>query len=193
MNDASKTLSGSVLGMFDFPNSEIVATKLQASRDRINRSFSELFSGYGKRAEDVLNETTRVENYSGIVTMRDIHFYTFCEHHFLPFFGIADVAYQPKSIITGLGKLIRLVNDVHARRLQIQELMTRDIADDLMRVLDAHGAMVITRARHLCTCSRGPRDDNAWTEVIYGTGSLPAPSAPVVFGDRHRNPSPAAW
>jgi GTP cyclohydrolase I len=90
----------------------------------------------------------------------------------LPFFGTADVCYQPNKIITGLGKIVRLVRDVHARRLQIQEIMTRNIAEDMERVLGAKGVAVRTRAKHLCTCSRGPGDDTSWTEVNYAIGSL---------------------
>lgn len=158
--------------LFDFPGGEIVAARVAASEQRIRRAFAEMFGGYGLRAEDVLNETVRVEDYKGVVTVRDINFYTYCEHHFAPFFGTADVSYQPGEIITGLGKIVRLVHDVHARRLQIQELMTRDIALDMQRVLGARGVFVRTRARHLCMCSRGPADDTAITEVVYGVGTL---------------------
>ena len=149
-----------------------VREKLRGSEDRIRRSFNELFSGYNLQAEDVLNDVIRVENYSGIVCVDKINFYTFCEHHFAPFFGTASVSYEPNEIITGLGKIVRLVHDVHARRLQIQELMTRDIAEDMMRVLDAKGALVVTEAKHLCMCSRGPKDDTAITTVTYGCGTL---------------------
>jgi len=172
----------SVDALFDFPNGQLVRERILASGPRIRGAFAELFSGYGKKAEDVLNETLRVDAYSGLVIMRDVHFYSFCEHHFLPFHGTADLAYEPNHIITGLGKLVRLVRDVHARRLQIQEIMTRDIADDLMRVLDAKGALVRTQARHHCICSRGPHDDGAWTEVSYGMGTLAQKSARELFG-----------
>jgi GTP cyclohydrolase IA len=151
---------------------EQVREKLWASRERIARSFDELFSGYKLKAEDVLNEVVSVENYSGLITVSGINFYSFCEHHFAPFFGKASVTYEPESTITGLGKIVRLVHDVHARRLQIQELMTRDIAEDIVRVLHARGAYVETSAKHLCTCSRGPKDDTAETLVRYGCGTL---------------------
>jgi GTP cyclohydrolase I len=158
--------------IFEFEHGPEVVERIVASGDRIKNAFAELFSGYGKRAEDVLNETIRTQNYSGLVVMRDVSFYTFCEHHFLPFYGTADIAYEPGEIITGLGKLVRLVREVHAARLQIQEVMTRNIAEDIMRVLGARGAFVATRAKHLCICSRGPSDDGAWTEVQYGVGTL---------------------
>lgn len=160
------------LNLFDFDGGDAIADRLLPSQGRIQRAFKELFSGYKLTAEDVLNETVRVDNYSGIVSVKDINFYTYCEHHFAPFFGVADVSYQPNEIITGLGKIVRLVHDVHARRLQIQELMTRDIAMDMQRVLDARGVFVRTRARHLCMCSRGPSDDTAETVCVYGLGTL---------------------
>jgi GTP cyclohydrolase I len=99
--------------------------------------------------------------------VQDISFYSYCGHHFAPFFGTAKVTYKPKKIITGLGKIVRLVREVHAKRLQIQEIMTRDSACDLLRVLDADAVSVETRAKHLCMCGRGPNDDNAETVVTY--------------------------
>lgn len=158
--------------LFSFISDSQVREKLHLSEDRIRRSFAELFSGYSLRAEDVLNEVIKVSDYSGIVRVENINFYSFCEHHFAPFFGTASVSYEPDEIITGLGKIVRLVHDVHARRLQIQEIMTKDIAEDLMRVLRAKGAFVVTEARHLCMCSRGPKDDTAMTTVKYGCGTL---------------------
>ena len=165
-------MSDNLQEWFSFVSDSNVRAKLQMSENRIRRSFNELFSGYQLRAEDVLNEVVRVTDFSGVVTVESINFYSFCEHHFAPFFGTASVSYEPKEIITGLGKIVRLVHDVHARRLQIQELMTKDIADDVMRVLDAKGAYVITEAKHLCMCSRGPGDDTAVTTVRYGCGTL---------------------
>jgi len=159
-------------GPFGFITDEHVRSELLPSYDRISRAYDELFSGYRLSAEDVLNETLRVDSYEGVVTVDRISFYTFCQHHFLPFFGEASVSYHPGPIITGIGKIVRLVRDVHARRLQIQETMARDICDDMTRVLGAKGVRVELRARHLCMCSRGPSDDNAETAVVYATGTL---------------------
>ena len=158
--------------LFSFIDDDRVRDKLAGSEDRIRRSFNELFSGYALTAEDVLNEVVRVKDYTGIIKVEDISFYSFCEHHFAPFHGTASVMYQPGEIITGLGKIVRLARDVHGRRFQVQELMTRDIAEDIMRVLKAKGAFVVTRAKHLCICSRGPKDDTSMTTVAYGTGTL---------------------
>jgi GTP cyclohydrolase I len=165
-------MSDNLTEFFSFVSDNNIREKLKLSEGRIRRSFDELFSGYNLRAEDVLNDVIRVQNYRGIVRVDNINFYSFCEHHFAPFFGTASVSYAPHEIITGLGKLVRLVHDVHARRLQIQEIMTRDIAEDLMRVLEAKGAFVVTEARHMCMCSRGPKDDTAITTVKYGCGTM---------------------
>lgn len=142
------------------------------SEDRIRRAYNELFSGYDLTGDQVLNDVVHVSEYSGMVRVRDISFYTFCEHHFLPFFGTAEVSYQPNTIVTGLGKIVRLVRDVHARRLQIQETMARDIANDIQRILEPRGVCVKLSAKHLCMCSRGPSDDSSFTDVVYRTGTL---------------------
>lgn len=157
---------------FSFIENTEVREKLIDSEDRITRSFNELFSGYNLTAEDTLNDVLHVKKYTGIVEVRNIHFYTFCEHHFAPFFGTCSVYYEPNEIITGLGKVVRLVRDVHARRLQIQETFNRDIAEDLMRILKAKGVFVESTAKHMCICSRGPSDDGAETRVTYGVGTL---------------------
>jgi len=158
--------------LFSFVENETVREKLQQSEHRIRKSYNELFSGYTLKAEDVLNDVIQVDEYNGIVEMRNIQFYSMCEHHFAPFFGSCDIYYQPKKIITGLGKLVRLVKDVHSKRLQIQETMTQDICKDVMRVLDAKGCYVRTQAKHLCICSRGPKDDVAETVCTYAEGTL---------------------
>ena len=158
--------------LFSFVENETVREKLQHSEHRIRKSYNELFSGYALKAEDVLNDVIHVDEYNGIVEMRNIQFYSMCEHHFAPFFGSCDIYYQPKTIITGLGKLVRLVKDVHSKRLQIQEIMTQDICKDVMRVLDAKGCYVRTQAKHLCICSRGPQDDVAETVCTYAEGTL---------------------
>lgn len=158
--------------LFGFIGNDEVREKLHQSEERIRKSYDELFSGYELTAEDILNDVVHVEEYNGIVQMLNIQFYSMCEHHFAPFFGSCDIYYQPKEIITGLGKLVRLVRDVHSKRLQIQELMTHDICKDVMRVLDAKGCYVRTKAKHLCICSRGPNDDLAETVCTYAEGSL---------------------
>lgn len=158
--------------LFSFVENEEVRGKLQKSEERIRKSYNELFSGYSIKAEDILNDVIHVNDYNGIVEMRNIQFYSMCEHHFAPFFGSCDIYYQPKTIITGLGKLVRLVKDMHSKRLQIQEIMTQDICKDVMNILDAKGCYVRTQAKHLCICSRGPKDDVSETVCTYAEGTL---------------------
>ncbi len=122
--------------------------------DRVARAWTELLAGYGQRAEEVLATTFGAGEYDQIVALRDIPFFSTCEHHLLPFHGTADVAYVPNGRVVGLSKLARLV-DMHARRLQLQERMTRDVASDLERVLGASAVAVVVRAQHLCMCARG--------------------------------------
>lgn len=158
--------------MFGFITNPDVREKLEESEHRITKAYTELFSGYNLKGEEILNDVVHVKDYTGVVCMKDISFYTFCEHHFLPFYGTADVYYQPDKIITGLGKIVRLIRDVHARRLQIQEIMAKNIVDDMQKVLSPKGIFVEIKAKHLCVCSRGPGDDNTITVVTYGTGTL---------------------
>ena len=157
--------------------SEIIGNKeasevLLSSEQRIEKYIKESLSGYNLSAEDVLNDIAHVSEYSGTVKVGAISFYSYCGHHFAPFFGSANVMYRPKKIITGLGKIVRLVRDVHAKRLQIQEIMTENIAKDISRVLEADAVIVETRAKHLCMCGRGPNDDNAETVVTYRIGNI---------------------
>lgn len=169
MSDVDPWLDGIPWTAFGGPD---VAAALRSSRARIERALSELLGGYGLRAEDVLNEVVNVASYNGVVGVRAVSFYSICAHHLVPFFGMATVIYEPGPIITGLGKIVRLVRDVHARRLQIQELLVRDVAEDIMRVLRAKGVAVSTTAKHLCICSRGPLDDTAEAVATYAIGTL---------------------
>jgi GTP cyclohydrolase IA len=130
---------------------------------RVARSFAEQFAGLAMRPEDVLT-TVFDADHDELILVRDIEVYSTCEHHLVPFFGSAHVAYIPneKGQITGLSKLARLV-DVFARRPQVQERMTSQIADALMRVLEPRGALVVIEAEHLCMSMRGVRKPGAKT------------------------------
>ncbi len=130
---------------------------------RVARAYAEQFSGLSQRPEDVLG-TVFDAGHDELILVRDIEVYSTCEHHLVPFFGRAHVAYIPneKGQITGLSKLARLV-DVYARRPQVQERMTSQIADALMRVLEPRGALVVIEAEHLCMSMRGVRKPGAKT------------------------------
>jgi GTP cyclohydrolase IA len=130
---------------------------------RVARAYAEQFSGLSQHPEDVLG-TVFDADHDELILVRDIEVYSTCEHHLVPFFGRAHVAYIPneKGQITGLSKLARLV-DVYARRPQVQERMTSQVADALMRVLEPRGALVVIEAEHLCMSMRGVRKPGAKT------------------------------
>jgi len=130
---------------------------------RVARAYAEQFSGLTQHPEDVLG-TVFDADHDEMILVRDIEVYSTCEHHLVPFFGRAHVAYIPneKGQITGLSKLARLV-DIYARRPQVQERMTSQIADALMRVLEPRGALVVIEAEHLCMSMRGVRKPGAKT------------------------------
>ena len=130
---------------------------------RVARAYAEQFSGLSQHPEDVLG-TVFDADHDELILVRDIEVYSTCEHHLVPFFGTAHVAYIPneKGQITGFSKLARLV-DVYARRPQVQERMTSQIADALMRVLEPRGALVVIEAEHLCMSMRGVRKPGAKT------------------------------
>ena len=127
---------------------------------RVIESFDEIFSGYDLDAADVLSSTFNAEGYDGIVLLRDIEFHSTCEHHLQPFSGKAHVAYIPVDRIVGISKLARLV-DMHARRLQNQERITKSVADDLETHISPLGCAVIVEARHGCMRCRGVAKQNA--------------------------------
>lgn len=129
---------------------------LRQTPDRIVRSWKELYAGYTQRAEDVLVTQFQAEQYDEMVLLRDFEFFSTCEHHMLPFSGKAHIAYLPNEKIVGLSKLARLT-DMFARRLQVQERLTYQIATELQRVLKPKGVAVMIEAKHQCMCSRGVR------------------------------------
>ena len=141
--------------------------------DRIARAFQELLAGYRIDPTTVLKTTRMLESGEkpGLVEVREIGFHSICAHHFLPFFGHVDLAYEPGDRILGLGKLPRLV-DVYARRFQIQEDLVREIAHTMMEHGHARGVRVKARGRHLCMCSRGPLSESSVTYTEFALGSL---------------------
>jgi GTP cyclohydrolase I len=126
---------------------------LKETPRRVDKAFETLFEGYGKNPEDVLTVFDG-ENYDEMILVKDIEFYSHCEHHMLPFFGKAHVAYIPNGKIIGLSKLPRLV-DIYARRLQNQERMTMQVANALQDLLAPKGVAVVLEAKHFCMMARG--------------------------------------
>ena len=136
--------------------------------DRIARMYEELGAGYSEDAAGHLAVRFKAEN-EGIVLERDIFFYSMCEHHLLPFFGTAAVAYVPDGEVVGLSKIARTV-EAFARRLQLQERMTEQIADAFMRGLAPRGVMVLVEAEHLCMTMRGIKKPGSKTVTTAARG-----------------------
>ncbi|MEA2670775.1 MAG: cyclohydrolase [Chloroflexota bacterium] len=135
---------------------------LQRTPERVARSLGFLTSGYRQDVHEVLNGAVFKEPYSEMVLVRDIELYSLCEHHMLPFYGRAHVAYVPEGRVVGLSKLPRLV-EMFARRLQVQERLTSEIAEALDRVLAPQGVGVVVEAVHLCMMMRGVQKQNSQT------------------------------
>jgi GTP cyclohydrolase I len=134
---------------------------LARTPQRVAQALSFLTRGYAMDPAKVINEALFTEDYEEMIVQKDIDFYSLCEHHLLPFFGKAHVAYIPHHKIVGISKLARLV-DVYARRLQVQERMTNQIATIIMEKLDALGVAVVIEAEHLCMRMRGVEKQNSY-------------------------------
>ena len=142
---------------------------LKNTPDRVARMYTELLSGYNADPERIINGALFDINYDEMVLVRDIEFYSLCEHHMLPFIGRAHVAYLPAGKVIGLSKIPRIV-DMYARRLQIQERMTRQIADLLQTTLKPQGVAVVIEGMHLCSMMRGVKKHDArmTTSAMHG-------------------------
>lgn len=127
---------------------------LKATPERVSRALRQLTDGYGVQPEDVIAGAVFDQDYDEMVVVKDIPFYSLCEHHMLPFFGRCHVGYLPKGKVVGLSKVPRLVG-VFAHRLQLQERLTKDIAEALNGALSPKGVGVVVEARHLCMEMRG--------------------------------------
>src|SRR6266498_2041601 len=142
---------------------------LKNTPDRVARMYTELLSGYSMDPQKMINGALFNINYDEMVLVRDIEFYSLCEHHMLPFIGRAHVAYLPAGKVIGLSKIPRIV-DMYARRLQVQERMTRQIADLLQSTLEPQGVAVVVEGMHLCSMMRGVKKHDArmTTSAMHG-------------------------
>ncbi len=156
---------------------------------RVARMYAEVFSGLRITPESVIETIFEDEEHHEIVMVRDIPFYSMCEHHLIPFHGRAHVAYTPRGTVTGLSKLARLV-ETYARRPQMQERLTTQVADTMMEALEPYGVMVVVEAEHLCMSMRGVRKPGSITVTSAVRGSFdedPATRAEamsLLFGSR---------
>ena len=178
-----------VTAPFDYARAEAAVRELLAAvgedpdrdglRDtpaRVARSYAEMFSGLRRTADEVLTTTFDL-GHDEMVLVKDIEVYSTCEHHLVPFHGVAHVGYIPAhdGRITGLSKLARLV-DVYAKRPQVQERLTTQIADSLVRILAPRGAIVVVECEHLCMSMRGIRKPGARTVTSAVRGQLRDPA-----------------
>lgn len=142
---------------------------LLGTPDRVARMYEELLEGYWTDPVALVNDAVFDDTYDEMVIVRDIEFYSLCEHHLLPFLGRAHVAYFPRGKVIGLSKIPRIV-DMFARRLQVQERMTRQIAEFIHQLLNPYGVAVVVEGLHLCATMRGVRKHDArmTTSAMFG-------------------------
>ena len=139
--------------------------------ERVDKSLRFLTSGYSRTLEEVVNGAVFEASSDDMIIVKDIEFFSMCEHHMLPFFGRCHVGYIPRKKIIGVSKVARIV-DMFAQRLQIQERLTRQVADAMLEILDAEGVGVIVEARHLCMQMRGVEKQNSEMSTSCMLGSF---------------------
>jgi GTP cyclohydrolase I len=166
---ATKNVEESIKELLAYIGEDPKREGLQKTPARVATMYEFLTKGYHENIESVLNRAVYTERYSEMVIVRDINFFSLCEHHLIPFYGKCHIAYIPKGRIIGLSKLPRIV-EVFSRRLQVQERLTQQIAETLYRHLKPLGVGVVMEARHLCMMMRGveKQDSIATTSAMLG-------------------------
>lgn len=143
---------------------------LQRTPERYYKAMRALTSGYNMTAEEVVGEGIFESESSGLVCVKDIEFFSLCEHHVLPFCGKASITYLPNKKILGLSKLARIV-DVYAKRLQVQERLTKEVADAIANLVDAKAVAVVIEAQHMCMMMRGVEKQSSFTRTEFLVGA----------------------
>lgn len=176
MNERRTHCVEMLMGTF---NPKALSEGTQETPKRVSKMWDELLSGYDKDPQEILSKQFDVEGAeaddcggtaNGIVVVKDIQFFSQCEHHLVPFYGAVSLAYLPRDKVVGLSKFARLV-ECYARRLQVQERLTKQLIDDIIKYLDPLGAMVIVEAEHMCMTMRGIQKPGTKTVTsrVYGT------------------------
>lgn len=179
--DALSGIADAVYTMLDGVGEDPEREGLVKTPERVARSMRFLTRGYRQDPEEVLKKAVFTEAYDEMVLVRDIDIFSMCEHHLLPFFGKAHVAYIPDGKIVGLSKIARVV-EIYARRLQVQERLTQQIRDAIQHVLNPKGVAVVIEARHMCMVMRGVEKLNSVTTTSAMSGEfLASPSTRSEF------------
>jgi len=138
--------------------------------ERFHKAIQHLTSGYGKTPSEVIGDGIFSSESSGLVCVKDIEFYSLCEHHMLPFWGKASIAYYPNEKILGLSKLARIV-DLFSKRLQVQERLTKEVAETVSGLVDARAVAVVVDAQHMCMMMRGVQKQSSVTRTEFSLGT----------------------
>jgi GTP cyclohydrolase I len=167
--DSNKIKQGTKL-ILEGIGEDISREGLVDTPDRVARMYSEICSGYSKDTSSILKKTF-TEKHDEMIIVKDINYYSLCEHHMVPFFGRVHVGYIPKGQVLGLSKIARLV-EIFARRLQLQERLTDQIADEIMKIVQPLGVMVVVEGQHLCMVMRGVKKINSSTTTSAVRGQF---------------------
>ena len=170
-NDITKVITGNYKDILDIIGEDGDRDGLLNTPKRAAKAIQFLTQGYAQDAEKILRSALFKEDYNEMVIVKDIELYSLCEHHILPFFGKAHIAYIPNGYIVGLSKLPRIV-DVFARRLQVQERLTDQILHCIDDTLKPHGAAIVIEASHMCMMMRGVQKQNSVTTTSAFTGAF---------------------
>lgn len=176
----SKKIEDSISSILQAIGEDSTREGLEKTPQRVSKSFEHLFGGYKQNAKNILQSALFETKNSEMVIVKDIEFYSMCEHHILPIIGKAHICYIPNGKVTGLSKLPRVV-EVFARRLQIQENMTEQIADAIQDSIEPKGVGVIITARHMCMEMRGVEKCNSKTTTSSYRGELLKPEIKQEF------------
>ena len=168
---ATKSLSENVASIIETLGEDVGREGLLKTPERVAKAYQFLTHGYSLDPDAILKKALFDEDYSEMIVVKDIEMYSLCEHHMLPFFGKAHVAYIPNGKIVGLSKIPRIV-DVFGRRLQVQERLTLQIRDAIDRVLNPLGVAVVIEAQHLCMMMRGAEKQNSLTTTSAMSGEF---------------------
>jgi GTP cyclohydrolase I len=169
--DTTEALSDHVSSMLDILGEDPSREGLEKTPERVARAYQFLMHGYALNPKEILQQALFEEAYDEMILVKDIEVYSLCEHHMLPFYGKAHVAYIPDGKIVGLSKIPRTV-DVFARRLQVQERLTLQIRDAIDEVLNPLGTAVVIEAKHLCMMMRGAEKQNSMTTTSSVSGEF---------------------